>query len=1084
MLTASQSLLNKINQSQSYVMSTGCWLEYSMNDLIAGTTVTNTGGDTKTPAGDYTPFIKLFPLTSIINPKRPTTSGIKYFVMNSSVPEVMPTYTTSANMPYRLYYPGNQTVYKYWISNRATGNSLDNAHVTVTYPANKTAAVNKITTKFEVSHSKPTAWTIEIADMSGNFSTVSTNASIPDNGVVHIYYDGTSWSTTEFSNPSAPINISAIRVSVTSISVANSYLGIIEIAGKLVIDVTSRIERMQAIKQSSDSPNGITPVGNVTANSLSLTLNCYDGSAIEYDKNNPLDKTKINLFKNVSVKPFYVIDSEKIKIGTFYMDSFTVSEFGDVDVTSLDGAKVLQEIITPNILMKDTTSQAIIRRLLDGVGFTNYNFNSGTSDKSIITPYYWFSDNTQTVWQHIQDLCKDTQMIAAFDENNILQFYTREYLFDPTKTSVFKLRSTANSGGLANILTATKETVPSTKAVKILYSSWNSGAYGNSADTPYTHPASTIGAAALTKSLLSSAGAGQSMFLNPTSIHNDVKALDATSGWVLIQDEIIEYDALKYMYKQVNTNAIQEVWISDPLDIVKYQADSIPGGINGSSSAPTGEYRIKTRGAFGTTVSDHLVDLNALTSEWTGYVFDTTAKSATATPGLFSLKSSDALNGANKSLMTIDAPAGSTTKYAFVSQNAKYLDSTKPGFIIGTSLYFPDVIDPKTGLQTGNNLSNAGIAFSLNDTLTSGYLFSMQTIQAQAAQGISKRTINLYKITNGVLTALTDTQKQDSPMTINGGDLYRVDIKVYKQYDGYVDGKKITSNTPALIFKISINNNIITAYDLNPGTLTEKIALCSLQNRSAFDYVYTSAITKTDWESSSLYNLYAGFMGTNASITNYFSGFVLSKGTVTDNPTPAWVREFGPTAREIRKVSANYNTRPSLPRYPVVNMNPYVTLLGYTMDSFGIEAYLLNNSGTFVPIADGQNMSFIVVGDSLNNTDQFTYIDPSVSTVDTNEQIGFNATWIQKESEAKQLSDWMMTQWSKNQLVVTLDIFANPLLQIGDLVEISYPNAKLYSSEDTVPSGYLAGKYIILDITQTLGQDYTTSITCRSIYTG
>ena len=183
-------------------------------------------------------------------------------------------------------------------------------------------------------------------------------------------------------------------------------------------------------------------------------------------------------------------------------------------------------------------------------------------------------------------------------------------------------------------------------------------------------------------------------------------------------------------------------------------------------------------------------------------------------------------------------------------------------------------------------------------------------------------------------------------------------------------------------------------------------------------------------------------------------------------------------------MSANYNTRPSLPRYPVVNMNPYVTLLGYTMDSFGIEAYLLNNSGTFVPIADGQNMSFIVVGDSLNNTDQFTYIDPSVSTVDTNEQIGFNATWIQKESEAKQLSDWMMTQWSKNQLVVTLDIFANPLLQIGDLVEISYPNAKLYSSEDTVPSGYLAGKYIILDITQTLGQDYTTSITCRSIYTG
>jgi hypothetical protein len=73
----------------------------------------------------------------------------------------------------------------------------------------------------------------------------------------------------------------------------------------------------------------------------------------------------------------------------------------------------------------------------------------------------------------------------------------------------------------------------------------------------------------------------------------------------------------------------------------------------------------------------------------------------------------------------------------------------------------------------------------------------------------------------------------------------------------------------------------------------------------------------------------------------------------------------------------------------------------------------------------------------------------------------------------------MRTQWSKQQTVVRLDVFPNPILEVGDIVEISYLTNSIYSTEDF---GKTAGKYIILDIEQGYSQSPSTKITCRSIY--
>ena len=135
MLQVSQTTLDKINQSVSYSMSGGCWLEYNMNDLIDGVTATSpvetiTQIDPVTKK-TYQPFKKLFPLTSIIDPRRPSVSGINYFILNKNVVSQIPKYNVSSTLPVRTYFSSPKDQYKFWVSPKADGSTLDNCNFTV-----------------------------------------------------------------------------------------------------------------------------------------------------------------------------------------------------------------------------------------------------------------------------------------------------------------------------------------------------------------------------------------------------------------------------------------------------------------------------------------------------------------------------------------------------------------------------------------------------------------------------------------------------------------------------------------------------------------------------------------------------------------------------------------------------------------------------------------------------------------------------------------------------------------------------------------------------------------------------------------
>lgn len=1107
MIEVSQATKDKINTSSSYSMLGGCWLEYNMNDLILGAKVRGPNGTDANPEGDlqikqtaggkeYYPYKKLFPLTNIIDPRRPSSAGIGYFLLNSMVPVTIPKYNVSKELASRLYFASAKNQYKYFLAGPASNLSLSNCIINVEYPVSKTAVANTVVVKFETSSSKPVTWSIKIKNHLDVEATISTDGAVPSNGVFQLYYNGglwssaSSWSTTKFTTPSTPVDIKSITVAVSTIDKANSYLGVIEVGARYIQDISDRIIAFQISKMSSDNSSGIVPVGSVTSNIMSLSLEGFDKKGIEYDKTFAFDKANINLYKNVKLFPFNKIGTDIIPQGVFYIDSFTISEFGDIDIQALDGAKFLQEILAPDIVIQNAPSQAIIRRLLDGIGFTSYKFNTynedntDLSDSATIVPLFWYTEDTKTVWEHIQDLCRDTQMIATFDNNDVLQFYPRDYLFDKDRGSSFKFRSEKKLLNLPNIMSLDKEIVPSVKAVKVIYSPIISTNYSGSSDNLYVSPPSAIGAAALQDDLLSTPDVTEDaplgiVKLAPISAYSSLAdtSFYNKSGYFLINNEIIKYDAIEFTYKTISGTPLTDTkWVTSDADIAKWLGEAQPGTFKS-----TLRYRIKERNSFNATgkgvgVGDtHLVNIDGLKNEWSGSKINLAANTSASDQSIFSLKETDSSkNYVSRSLLTIVTPPKSAQYYSASITPDSVDISEEKYFSVGTALFFKLMRD-SLGRVTGEQSVSAGLGIGLSYNSASGappftfsgYLLKVSTSQNVSNKGLKHRDVQMFKVVNGVEKALQDSQTtEDNSITgVSGGEFYRIDVKVSRETTG------------TLKFKIKFNNQTITITDNDPVAIKNTISLIGIEGESAFDYAYCSYLNKNEFNSSASYDNYGSYISASKSIQNLFGEFVFT-GSNSASRSP-WVREFGPVAREIKKISTKYSTRPGFAKYPQIILNPNVTLLGYDMTSFGIDAYVLNNTGAFVDIADGGEKSFIVVGETITTLDPFEYIDPDLSATKNEEQVAFESTWIQREKEAQNLSEWMRTQWSKQQTVLTLDVFPNPIIEIGDVVEISYPSNLIYSAED---AGKTAGKYIVLDVQQSYSSDPSTRITCRSIY--
>jgi hypothetical protein len=653
MINASTNLKNTLYNNTNIKISAGCHIEYNMNNLLDNISAVNNISDSSYtgqivnlvnqpawPSGRPNPYKKLFPVDSLIKPFRPINSGIKYFILADA-----DTYTNSfssyRSVKYpdtqpRIYYPGVETFYKYWVTPINTG-----ANLTINYATSGTkyALTNKIVLRFEKNHTLPSTYTIVLTKSDNTQETIASSLNVPSNGNIVLHYNGSAWSTTEPQTFASPISIKSIEITTPSAGVGK-IIGIIEVSARWAKDISEDVLSFTINKESSASSEDLLPVGKVTANSLNLNLVKYNQSApeyISYNRDVALSNSLTYIYKNVVVNPYFKIYHEngsytegsekydKIFQGQYYVDSWDIDSYGASTITALDNTKYLMETIAPDMLCESYPATAVIRRLLDSVGFTNYAFNlTSETDSSIPFINYFWTDGSKTVWEHIQELCRDIQMNAVMDENDILQFYSRNYMYGRTDKN-WNFYYEQNESNLPNIITLNQKDIASANQVKVLWSTPISSTYLGGSGPLWQSPTSYLIAGGLKETLTTSSN----------KVILDLGTLDKYSkfqsgfnfnGYFMIDSEIIEFDAIGYQYvpKDLTPSTIYDaltetnvsnngsnfinIWIENAADVNKYRNFSKVGsyGINSEIYfKPNGAYRVKTRGALGTTAAPH-----------------------------------------------------------------------------------------------------------------------------------------------------------------------------------------------------------------------------------------------------------------------------------------------------------------------------------------------------------------------------------------------------------------------------------------------------------------------------------------------
>jgi hypothetical protein len=411
-----------------------------------------------------------------------------------------------------------------------------------------------------------------------------------------------------------------------------------------------------------------------------------------------------------------------------------------------------------------------------------------------------------------------------------------------------------------------------------------------------------------------------------------------------------------------------------------------------------------------------------------------------------------------KSLFRVTNNSKVPTNFSIATKNTA-ISNSYSYYSFGTAVFFQ---------SSATNVDAAGgIGFFTDDAGKSGYYVLMQT--TSNLSNTSDREVKILKVVNGKMVELNDSQKNNPAKSLTGilgATSYKVDIKV-----------KVASGTRTI--DVYINNFKISAIDIDSTTstdpinkvlpVTSNISMCATTGSAYYDYVYALPLEESEYNSGILQNVYNGQF--NDTVLNFLYGEKVLSNFNKTTLKNGYLEEFGTVARELRKVDIKYESRPGYPLYPSLGINKFVNVLGSRLTSFGAEVYLINNAGTWVPLDDSSLNSFSIIGNYLVTSGQHEYMDSTINEYTNPEPVIFESKWIQKESDAKSISTWIKDLWSKQQSVVSMQVFGNPLISVGDIVTINYPSNDLDGTK----------KFVVMNVTNSFNQGLETSITARTL---
>lgn len=1030
--------------------------EWNHNRYTAVSTVDNFGYPEATNGYD----LDMYPIETIVDPLRPTAGLLKGRVGEGALTQG---YSDTVN-GYRTYTADPDSKYKYWTgpaeanSTPFPGGGFTLPNTVMPYIIYETPVLsNKIYICTENSWARPQKWNIQITVDGTTWTTVASDLVPNSSGQVILYLQNdTSWSSTV--NRSNSMDIKGLRLVVNSMNIANSWFNLIEVGCRLEKDLSDRLMDYSIKNELSDS-DFITPMGTISSNTGSVSLSNFDGLFNNDNEDSPyfglIDaNVKFTIDFGIDVSDWGGSGFEYIRQCTMYSESWSGGE-DQVDIPLKDASKFLQEIKPSPELMENVTIGMAIWRMLDSIGFIDYEYSRSAEVASNQIPYYW-SDDEKTVWDNIQELCRVTQSAAYFDEHGILQIKSRDSAFDKNRLVDWTFDYAQNGDKLPDISDLTIGNTFEANKVTVKYQKTNlaQDAQGRPISEIVWQPEDDI--------VLRSSALAADMGLSDTRFWIDKAHASVWpyEGLVNIRGELIKYKGKGYRYYPTGTSYTGNIDNDTEFKVIfssdeKLQIDNeLSSATHGWRNYFTGYMAVEERGWDDTTAKAHDTTIQVYRDNggWWGQVGGTQRK----------------WNGGLKHIPEASLLRLQTTA-SFKNGNYWYtVRRTSPGNetmkFFGTRMRFPSTPSGPQQLagiwMWGNSAQNT--------------MYGVDVVSTSKVNRNVGNEIRILRRTGGVVT-----QIGGKGAAFGIADNQWIDLDVVM-----VDGD----------FTVSVNGNVVlTATDPSPLTETGAVGLYARGNTVVdFEYFYMmgdKGIQETDLDNSSYLDIINGGYYSN----QYYKDNAYKVRTVKKRRGKKTVTykqwydrrffdEFGQEVHEVRPYEVTFDKKPVLYSSLYISNSDQVVNDEYVHNPFGAH-FIIANASRNNSVVNGEDtltygannpvdQKIMITGRTVQQAEATDYVVTNEQAIRARGEISieFESPWIQSESSAKAIGDWVVDNWSEPADEVEIEVFGNPLIQIGDNVAVNYPPKDMLASTH---------KYFVTGVSQSWENGLATSISLR-----
>ena len=1080
--------------------------------------------------------------------------------------------------PYRQMYFSKYNKFKYYLS---PYNPSIAATVIRAQYANY-LDINKIIVKSTraIVNMKSTSGSVVI--LGPNNTTLDTVAwstnDFNDNGILSLYYNGASWSTSRGNWEPPKLTDSGILQNVSSsvtglIFIHNSSVPVssrdnqdifagfspeirthvIEISPRLEIDISDLISSV-SISKSIDDQDSVAgfPIGYMNANTGSLDINnipVYRNSFPHTIFDNISENSTFSdlLRQNVKFTVGLVSPSldftDYVPFMTMYSESWNINGLDKVTVNLFDTAKGrLMATEAPDYLSWGEGIFDTITNLLEVSGITDYDIDSLrniTYDNSRASSYFW-CDKKDNIFDVLKKIFVAYQIGASYDEYGVLRFidlgsvlsrYTSSnFAPDFAVTDVPLTIETSNKTITyeSNIIQGSYSPTIGSKVGKIIVqyripnqqTSVNVTGDIQTVEKAVYQENVNLGLAStwLKNTLMS----GDTAFNlgNTIKIEGGPNSLSGYSGYGFIGGELISWRGMQHTFSSTQINDTD----GQQINKVLFNSDEIQKTMNDMLSANTSIKQIYhsangrvvgvSRGQKFTSIRNHYVYHDSeISSEWPSSVksYDNTLSQ------YFSLRQITAKGTSGSAVL----PRTNTVrKINFQSNVAKFSIST-----VTTADNPPAVLVAESGIvnkgepqipSSASNFNYFSIAFTAQDFRKVKFAPSSPSraeIGFYVDHKDSPLLVGLRNYNNGTrivsnsMSTSTIVQK-DAPNVFDGQShrftAYfiggRVRIWIDKSFIGAFE-----------IQQAGTKANFDMARALKWGVYADNLSKNAAIKPVEFSVneIYAVGDTRQDpyledglgldpntgnchhWQTSNFLKLL--LMGyANAEPNYYFWGSKGSGGGPVLTGAHFYENQemnTGPAQpASLISIYSGYNpaTEPGKEKTLAKVVPSDITMSPVVASPFRFSSAYVNNSNQLVFLSSNDNK----VGNGSISNVQINGVTYTLSDAITTEKIISSANlsntttlttdWIQSTQQAENLINTAAKLTNSFNTEINIDLFGNPLIQVGDICQFVYTLKKIGYDPDN--GGVIPRFFFVKSVKQDFSSGLKTTVSIRPLF--